>query len=108
MTETPRIYVACLAAYNNGKLHGAWIDANQDAEDLQKAVQKMLSQSPEPGAEEWAIHDYEAFDGVEIHESESFETVSALARFIEEQLILQKTHCRQNCMKDYQNTLSVR
>jgi Antirestriction protein (ArdA) len=25
----PRIYVACLAAYNNGYLHGAWIDAIQ-------------------------------------------------------------------------------
>ena len=26
-TEPPRIYVACLAAYNNGILHGAWIEA---------------------------------------------------------------------------------
>ena len=26
----PRIYVACLAAYNNGHLHGAWIDAAQE------------------------------------------------------------------------------
>ena len=25
----PRIYVACLAAYNAGRLHGGWIDANQ-------------------------------------------------------------------------------
>ena len=25
--DTPRIYVACLAAYNNGRLHGRWIDA---------------------------------------------------------------------------------
>ncbi|WP_163535891.1 antirestriction protein ArdA, partial [Klebsiella pneumoniae] len=23
-TNSPRIYVACLAAYNNGYLHGAW------------------------------------------------------------------------------------
>ena len=27
--SNPRIYVACLAAYNNGYLHGAWIDADQ-------------------------------------------------------------------------------
>ena len=27
---TPKIYVACLAAYNNGHLHGEWIDATQD------------------------------------------------------------------------------
>lgn len=24
----PRIYAACLAAYNSGYLHGAWIDAD--------------------------------------------------------------------------------
>ena len=28
-TEQPRIYVACLAAYNNGILHGAWIEATE-------------------------------------------------------------------------------
>jgi len=33
-TDTPRIYVACLAAYNAGKLHGEWIDADQDAEAI--------------------------------------------------------------------------
>ena len=27
MSEDIRIYVADLAAYNNGKLHGVWIDA---------------------------------------------------------------------------------
>ena len=26
-TETPAIYVACLDSYNNGILHGDWIDA---------------------------------------------------------------------------------
>jgi hypothetical protein len=25
--DQPQIYVACLAAYNNGRLHGVWIDA---------------------------------------------------------------------------------
>jgi Antirestriction protein (ArdA) len=29
----PRIYVACLAAYNNGRLHGEWIDADQPADE---------------------------------------------------------------------------
>ena len=27
LQDRPRIYVACLAAYNNGCLHGRWIDA---------------------------------------------------------------------------------
>ncbi len=39
--EQPRIYVACLAAYNNGHLHGAWIDAAQDAWSIYDAVQAV-------------------------------------------------------------------
>jgi hypothetical protein len=30
MTITPSIYVADLAAYNAGILHGIWIDATQE------------------------------------------------------------------------------
>ncbi|MCG8594183.1 MAG: antirestriction protein ArdA, partial [Kiloniellales bacterium] len=41
-TDTPRIYVACLAAYNAGHLHGCWIDAIQDAEDIQDDINAML------------------------------------------------------------------
>lgn len=61
MTE-PKIYVADLAAYNNGKLHGVWIDATLDLEDIQAAVSSMLKNSPEGFAEEYAIHDYEGFE----------------------------------------------
>ena len=35
--------------------------------------------SPEPLAEEWAIHDYEGFGSLRLSESESFQTVSAIA-----------------------------
>lgn len=58
-TTTPRVYVACIAAYNTGHLHGAWIDANQDADDIHEQIRAMLKASPEPGAEEWAVHDYD-------------------------------------------------
>ena len=77
--STPRIYAACLAAYNNGRLHGRWIDADQSAEDIAAEVQDMLAASPEPGAEEWAIHDYEGFGELRLSEWESFERVSAIA-----------------------------
>ncbi len=82
MSTTPRIYVACLAAYNNGILHGEWIDADQSADELHAAVQQMLAASPEPGAEEWAIHDYEGFGELRLSEWESFERVSAIAEGI--------------------------
>jgi antirestriction protein len=53
------VYVACLASYNSGRLHGAWIDleGDTDADDLQEAIAWILATSPEPGAEEYAIHD---------------------------------------------------
>lgn len=82
--DGPGIYVACLAAYNNGILHGAWIDAVQDAEDIEAEVQAMLAKSPIPGAEEWAIHDYSGFGSVNLSEWASFEDVAALAALIDE------------------------
>lgn len=68
-----RIYAACLASYNNGVLHGRWIDASADVDAMQEEVSAMLRESrfpnvtvthPDtgaevPSAEEWAIHDYE-------------------------------------------------
>lgn len=79
----PRIYVACLAAYNNAKLHGRWIEATTP-EDIQIQVRKMLAVSPEPLAEEWAIRDHEGFEGCDLSEYASFQTVCELADFIEE------------------------
>jgi antirestriction protein len=87
MTEVPKakyaIYVACLAAYNNGHLHGAWIDATQEPEEIEAEVQAILARSPIPHAEEWAIHDYN-LGGVKISEHEAFATVSAIAKAVGE------------------------
>ncbi len=63
MSNEIRIYVADLAAYNNGKLHGVWINACDDLEVIQKQINEMLESSPERFAEEYAIHDYEGFGG---------------------------------------------
>lgn len=81
---TIRIYVACLASYNNGELHGAWIDACQDVTDIYAAIQAMLKASPIEEAEEYAIHDHEGFEGAEISEYQGIESVAELASFIEE------------------------
>lgn len=83
-TLQPRIYVACLAAYNSGYLHGAWIDAAQEPWTIYDEVKAMLTASPVAGAEEWAIHDYEGFGEVRIEEYTGFDRVSALAMFIAE------------------------
>lgn len=82
--SNPRIYVACLAAYNNGYLHGAWIDVDQDADDIRGEISAMLARSPIKGAEEYAIHDYEGFEGVTIREYTSIESVARMGAFIAE------------------------
>ena len=80
--DRPAIYVACLASYNAGTLHGDWIWAD-DADEMRDATRAMLARSPEPGAEEWAIHDHAGFEGARIEEYQSFETVAEIAAFIE-------------------------
>lgn len=79
-----RIYIADLAAYNNGRLHGTWIDATQDIKEIQANISNMLASSPIPNAEEYAIHDYEGFKGYTISEYEGIEATHELACFIEE------------------------
>jgi antirestriction protein len=84
MTESPKIYVACLAAYNNGKLHGDYIEANKGVEHIWDGIKKVLATSPIKNAEEWAIHDYENFGSISISEMENIEKVAELAEFVEE------------------------
>lgn len=81
---TPRIYVACLAAYNSGFLHGRWIDATQSIDEINKEIWQMLAQSPIEDAEEYAIHDYEGFGNIRIGEYCGINEVHALAEFVEE------------------------
>ena len=55
------IYVACLASYSAGTLHGSWIDlepeGGTDREAIEEAIAWILATSPTPGAEEYAVHD---------------------------------------------------
>jgi antirestriction protein len=49
-TDTPcRIYAACLASYNSGRLYGAWIDCEgKSGAELRVEIDDMLAASPEP------------------------------------------------------------
>ena len=81
--DTPKIYVACLAAYNNGFLHGEWITIDS-FDHVQDEIQTMLASSPIEGAEEWAIHCYEGFGEYRLSEYEDIDHVVELAGFIAE------------------------
>ncbi|MEU1071579.1 antirestriction protein ArdA [Streptomyces sp. NPDC005878] len=74
-----QIYAACLASYNNGILHGEWIDATQDPDSIRHEIQLMLESSPMPDAEEFAIHDYEDFGGIRLGEYESIDDLHLIA-----------------------------
>ncbi|MEA5521387.1 antirestriction protein ArdA [Limnoraphis robusta] len=80
-TEKPRIYVACLASYNNGNLYGEWIDCI-DLDHINSKIEEMLENSPEEDAEEWAIHDFENWHGIELNEYESLEKIAELAALV--------------------------
>jgi antirestriction protein len=47
-TTAPRFYAACLASYNNGELHGVWIDASADTDDMAAPIAAMLRASRFP------------------------------------------------------------
>jgi len=84
MSDEIKIYVADLAAYNNGKLHGVWINALDELDEIQEQINKMLADSPEGFAEEYAIHDYEGFGGYSLSEYEGIQSAHEVACFIEE------------------------
>jgi len=84
MSTDIRIYVADLAAYNNGKLHGVWINACDDLDDILNQINAMLASSPEGFSEEYAIHDHEGFNGYALDEYEGIEAAHKIACFIEE------------------------
>ncbi len=80
----PRIYVTCLASYNHGHLHGEWVDADQDADAINEAIQAVLKSSPIPLAEEFAIHAYDEFGTLRVDEYQTVEWVSVVGQAIAE------------------------
>lgn len=75
MADTPRIYLANLAAYNAGRLAGEWVDAT-DLGELEAAAGRIRG--------DWAIHDQDGFGPVRLDEHETLEHVAELAAGIDE------------------------
>lgn len=80
---TGRLYVRCLAAYNNGILHGSWIDTSTDVDEMKEAIDQILKTSPIKGAEEWAVHDFENMP-VNLGEYPQLKMIAAFESFVEE------------------------
>ena len=63
--DIPRVYVACLGCYNEGRLHGKWMDADELEEEWEREGRCCTSgfypmtACKKEHHEEWAIHDHE-------------------------------------------------
>ena len=85
---SPQIWVGSLADYNNGDLHGQWLDAAREPEEIHADIQAMLARGPAArrgkAPEEWGIFDYEDFGNLHLGEYEPIEDVARLAAGIVE------------------------
>lgn len=81
-SNRPQIYVASLADYNAGVLHGDWIAADRDADEVLKDIGLMLQRSEQPIAEDWAIHDYSGFAELHVDEFEHLHQLTEIAKGI--------------------------
>jgi len=79
---SPKVWIASLSDYNAGHLHGGWVEADQEPDGIWEGVNEVLRSSKEPGAEEWAVFDYEGFGPLRLSEYETVERISRLGRGI--------------------------
>lgn len=81
--DAPRVYIADLAAYNEGKLVGEWIDLSDynDGSEVMEKIDELLKKFSKKAGEtreEYAVHDYENFSAnlySEYMSEESFDKV---------------------------------
>ncbi len=77
-----KTFVTCLAAYNNGYLHGRWVEVTSDPDDLRDAIAAVLADSPAPGAEEHFFSDYDTALNMSVPFDE-YESIETLCEFVE-------------------------
>lgn len=78
-TDTPRVWIGDLAAYNAGELVGEWIDAT-DRDALAAAVDRY----GHGGRSDTFVADHEGFGGWPVGEYPDFDDLADLADMIEE------------------------
>ena len=60
--ETSKVWVADLAAYNNGSLEGFWMELTSDASEMASEIKTFMDAQTEKHGElreEYAFHDYD-------------------------------------------------
>ncbi len=83
--DSPAVWVGCWAAYNNGILHGEWVDlAGLGVDELREEIDRILKASPEPNAEEWGFFDNSGFYGMAISENPDLDGLIRLVELLGE------------------------
>ncbi len=83
--DNAQVYIACLSAYNNGFLHGSWVDASEGIEHVRECIKEILSSSPvAEECEEWAIHDFQGFGNYKVDEYHNLDELCEVAQFLKE------------------------
>lgn len=89
-SDTPQVWVGCLEAYNNGQLHGRWIDAT-DADEMNDDITQILSSCPnnDPeglygACEEFHVCDSEGFGSYAVGRYESVESIATVGAALAE------------------------
>ncbi|RKJ42515.1 antirestriction protein ArdA [Butyricicoccus sp. 1XD8-22] len=82
MGKEIKIYVANLAAYNNGEMKGGWFTLPTPMDEIFEVVfsPHELDEDGQPHGD-WAIHDFEA--PFEIHEYSSIDQLNEIAEIFE-------------------------
>lgn len=84
-TTAPRVYVACLACYNAGRLAGKWHDATADlADNVAEWIEEHNTADRDGYGdhEEFAIHDHEGFGSSGPDEFDNLDAVGMIGAAI--------------------------
>ena len=85
MSEELRIYVADLAAYNNGYLNGVWVDATLELGEIQEQVADILRATPlDEVAEDYAVHGNGGYGSYRLSDCGGIQRAHEIACFIPE------------------------
>ena len=76
-----RIYVGTYGKYNEGSLHGTWIDLPTSEENLKQQLQYVAQGEYDP---EFMIQDYESSVGIEPSESENIFELNKIMQRVED------------------------
>ena len=83
--ERPKIFIACLSAYKNNKIHGVWVDATQTVKEIERQISGMVCWSPYLTMHNttfYAIHAHEGFYNLKLDVNASIEYIHTQASFI--------------------------